>query len=97
MAPRIASEVAHTAALRRTVREPTIPDYPRSRGLVEWWDSLIFMTADARVRSRWVTFEPSSASSLFNPTDKVPLHWNRTSALTNTPTSRRNMAFITKE
>jgi len=61
------SMVAHTAALRRTVREPTIPHYPRSRGLVEWWESLMFMTTDARVRSSWVTFEPSSASCSGQP------------------------------
>jgi hypothetical protein len=39
----------------------------------------MFMTTDARVRSNWVTFEPSSASRRRQPTDKVPLHWNRTS------------------
>jgi len=62
------SMVAHTAALRRTVRDPArSPHYPRSLGLAEWWDSLMFMTTDARVRSSWVTFEPPSASCSGQP------------------------------
>jgi len=62
------SMVVHTAALCRTVRDPA-----RSltilgiTGLAEWWDSLMFMTTDARVRSSWVTFEPSSASCSGQP------------------------------
>jgi len=32
-----------------------------------WWDSLMFMTADARVRSSWLTFETSSASCSGQP------------------------------
>jgi len=35
--------------------------------------------------------------ALVNLTCKVPLHWDRTSSLTNTPTSRKNKASTTKE
>ena len=51
----------------------------------------------ARVRSTWVTFELSSALCSGQPHRQGALHWNRTSSLTNTPTSRKNMASTTKE
>jgi hypothetical protein len=78
-------------------RPRTIPHYPRSQGLAEWWDSLMFMTTDARVRSSWSPPNPRAPRALVNPTDKVPLHWNRTSPPTNTPTSRKNTASTTNE
>src|SRR5665647_3159214 len=59
--------VAHTGALRRTFETPHDPSHPRSQGPAEWWDSLMFMTTDARVRSSWVTFEPASASCSGQP------------------------------
>jgi hypothetical protein len=53
------------------------------------------MTTDVRVRSSWVTLECLGA--LVNLSDKVPLHWSRTSPPSNTPTSRKNKASKTKE
>jgi hypothetical protein len=55
------------------------------------------MTTDAWVRSSWVTFDRRPSRALVNLTDNVPLHWNRTSSLTNTPTSRKNPASTKKE
>jgi hypothetical protein len=44
-----------------------------------------------------LTSNPRAPCALVNPTDEVPLHWNRTSPPTNTPTSRKNTASTTKE
>jgi len=83
----------HTAAIRRTVRDPARSLTPGSAGLAEWWDALMFMTTDARVRSNcWSPSNLRPPRALVNPADKVPLHWNRTSKPSNTPTSPRNMA-----
>jgi len=61
-------------------------------------------------RTRWCSWPPTlgfapagspsnprAPRALVNPTDKVPLHWNRTSPATNTPTSRKNTASTTNE
>jgi len=74
--------VDHTAALRRTARDP-----PRSLTILglqdspSCWDSLMFTTTDARIRSRWVTFETSSVSCSGQPhRQDVPLLWNKASS-----------------
>jgi hypothetical protein len=57
------SMVAHTGAYVGPFETPRDPSLLGLKGLMVWWDSLMFMTADARVRSNWVTFKSSSASS----------------------------------
>mgnify|MGYP000665646433 CR=1 FL=1 len=59
--------VAYTPPYAGPFETRNIPHCSGSAGLVWWWDSLPFMATDARVRSSWVTFEPSSASCFGQP------------------------------
>jgi hypothetical protein len=43
------------------------------------------------------TFDRRPFRDVANLVDKVPLDWNRTLSLTNTPTSRKNIASTTNE
>jgi len=55
------------------------------------------VTTDALIRSSWSPSNPRVPRALVNLADKVPLHWNRTSPPTNTPTSRQNTASNAKK
>src|SRR5665647_1412627 len=49
------SMVAHTAAYAAPFETRHDPHCPRSEGLAQWWESLMFMTTAVRVRSSWVS------------------------------------------
>ena len=60
-------------------------------------DVLAFIYCPTARRTSGSPSNPRAPRALVNLPDKVPLHWNRTSSLTNTPASRENIVSTTKE